>query len=135
MTQLRPEIRNHRLGAFLYGFMGGLGLILIIWGLTSIISLPSRSTTLYLSLTLFGVLLFASSCCREAYIRGCLSVQTNFRETATTQTQPAESSKPTKWPRTEATVNPVHQEPVTTEQIREYPVGTEVEEPSAYVQE
>lgn len=135
MIQLRPEIRNHRLGAFFYGFISGLGLILVMWGLTSIVTLSSRSTTLYISLTLSGVLLFAGSCCREAYIRGSLSTQPNNREKATQQTRTARSAKSTKWSQAEASAHPVHQEPVTAEQIREYPVDTEIDGTSIYEQE
>jgi len=81
------------------------------------------------------VLLFAGSCCREAYIRGSLSTQTNNREKATPQTRTARPAKSTKWSQTETTAHPVHQEPITPEQIREYPIGTEIDGTSIYEQE
>jgi len=62
------------MGAYIYGFLSGVGLILIIWGLASITILPSRYLMMNISLTLFGVVLFACGSCREAYLRGNLSV-------------------------------------------------------------
>lgn len=73
VTYLPTEINNHRLGAFIYGFLSGIGLIMIIWGLASIVMLPSKYLMINIGLTLFGVVLFASGSCREAYLRGNLS--------------------------------------------------------------
>ncbi|UCE95252.1 MAG: hypothetical protein JSV51_05830 [Candidatus Bathyarchaeota archaeon] len=71
---MSTEIKNHRLGAFVYGFMSGLGLVLIIWGLATIVALPSSSSSMSIGIILLGVLLFAMGSCREAYIRGSLSL-------------------------------------------------------------
>lgn len=70
---LQTEVSNHRLGAFLYGFLSGLGLMLIVAGLNSIIMMHSTNLLLNLGLTFFGVALFSGGCCREAYLRGNLS--------------------------------------------------------------
>jgi hypothetical protein len=69
---LFTDIANHRLGAFVYGFLSGVGLILIIWGVASIVLLPSRNFMLSIGLTLLGVGLFAGGSCREAYLRSDL---------------------------------------------------------------
>ena len=73
MVYLQTEVSNHRLGAFLYGFLSGLGLMLIVAGLNSIIIMHSTNLLLNLGLTFFGVALFSGGCCREAYLRGNLS--------------------------------------------------------------
>lgn len=73
MVNLSTDTKNHRMGAYIYGFLSGVGLILIIWGLASITMLPSRYLMMNISLTLFGVILFACGSCREAYLRGNLS--------------------------------------------------------------
>lgn len=141
MIQLQTEIENHRLGAFIYGFMTGLGLVLIVWGLTSIITLPSGSSALYSGIAFLGVFLFAGGSCREAYLRGSLSAQRSIRKkTPTTRTKPAVSLETTEQPQTETTAHPVHQEPtdlnsMATEQIRDYPVGTETHGAVVYEQE
>jgi len=70
---LQTEVSNHRLGAFLYGFLSGLGLMLIVAGLNSIIIMHSTNLLSNLGLTFFGVALFSGGCCREAYLRGNLS--------------------------------------------------------------
>jgi hypothetical protein len=70
-----PErISDHRLGAFIYGFLSGIGLIMIIWGLASITMLPSANLMMNIGFVLFGVTLLACGSCREAYLRGNLSV-------------------------------------------------------------
>ena len=74
MINLPSEIENHRLGAFIYGFLSGVGIIMIIWGLASIAMLPSTHLLTSIGLAFFGVALFAGGGCREAYIRGNLSV-------------------------------------------------------------
>ena len=87
---LQTEVSNHRLGAFLYGFLSGLGLMLIIAGLNSIIIMHSTNSLSNLGLTFFGVALFSGGCCREAYLRGNLAraskvhdrIQRNRPETA-----------------------------------------------------
>jgi len=70
---LQADIANHRLGAFVYGFLGGLGLMLIIWGLNSIIMMHSVNSLSNLGITFFGVALFSAGCCREAFLRGGLA--------------------------------------------------------------
>ena len=67
------QISNHRMGAYVYGFLSGVGLIMIIWGLASIASLPSTNLWMNVGLVLFGVALLACGSCREAYLRGNLS--------------------------------------------------------------
>ncbi|MDH5495433.1 MAG: hypothetical protein OEY24_07020 [Candidatus Bathyarchaeota archaeon] len=87
---MSADTKSHRMGAYIYGFVSGVGLILIIWGLASIAMLPSRYLMINIGLTLFGVALFACGSCREAYLRGNLSVplkvykhtQRNQHETA-----------------------------------------------------
>ena len=74
MINLPSEIENHRLGAFIYGFLSGVGIIMIIWGLASIAMLPSTHLITNIALAFFGVALFAGGSCREAYIRGNLSM-------------------------------------------------------------
>ncbi len=73
VVYLQKDIANHRLGAFIYGFLGGLGLMLIVWGLNSIVLMHSVNLMINIGLTLFGVALFSGGCCREAYLRGNLS--------------------------------------------------------------
>lgn len=73
VVYLSREIGNHRLGAFIYGFLCGVGLIMVIWGLASIAMLPSANLMMNIGLTLFGVMLFAVGSCREAYLRGNLT--------------------------------------------------------------
>ena len=69
---MSTTIKHHRLGAFIYGFLSGTGLIMIIWGLASVTMLPSTNLLTNVGLTLFGVVLFACGSCREAYLRGSL---------------------------------------------------------------
>lgn len=76
--RLPTEIENHRLGAFIYGFLSGVGLIMIIWGLASIAVLPSTNLLTNIGLTFFGVALFVVGSCREAYIRGNLSMSSEL---------------------------------------------------------
>ncbi len=71
---MSKQISYHRLGAFIYGFLCGVGLIMIIWGLASIAMLPSTNLMMNIGLVLFGVVLFAGGSCREAYLRGNLSM-------------------------------------------------------------
>ena len=69
-----PErITDHRLGAFIYGFLVGIGLLMVIWGLASVALLPSGYLMMNIGLVLFGVTLLACGGCREAYLRGNLS--------------------------------------------------------------
>lgn len=74
VVYLSTDVKNHRMGAYIYGFLSGVGLILIIWGLASIAMLPSGHLMMNIGLTLFGVAVFACGSCREAYLRGNLSV-------------------------------------------------------------
>lgn len=69
---MSTTVKYHRLGAFIYGFLSGTGLIMIIWGLASITMLPSTNLLTNVGLTLLGVVLFACGSCREAYLRGGL---------------------------------------------------------------
>ncbi len=123
---MHTDIKNHRLGAFVYGFLSGLGLVLVFWGLASLIVLPSRSSTVYIGLILFGVLLFAAGTCREAYLRGSLSIQpTTTSRDYTPRAQPmrARAPKTLKQSHAEPTVDEKTTQPsvLTSEQIREYP--------------
>ncbi len=70
---MAERISDHRLGAFIYGFVSGVGLLMIIWGLVSIAMLPSANLMMNIGLVLFGVTLLACGGCREAYLRGNLS--------------------------------------------------------------
>jgi hypothetical protein len=67
------QISSHRLGAYIYGFLSGMGLVMVIWGLASISMLPSTYLMLNIGIILFGVSLFACGSSREAYLRGNLS--------------------------------------------------------------
>jgi O-antigen/teichoic acid export membrane protein len=71
---LSRDVSNHRLGAYVYGFLSGAGLTLLVWGVALISWFPSRNATESIALTLFGVFLFAFGGCREAYLRGSLSM-------------------------------------------------------------
>lgn len=130
MIRLHTDIKNHRLGAFVYGFLSGLGLVLIIWGLASLIALPSRSAIMYIGLTMFGVLLFATGSCREAYLRGSLSLQqtasSSFPTTRGKLTSPRTSKQLQKKAREYEKSSELNS--LTTEQIREYPFGTQTHE-------
>jgi hypothetical protein len=68
------EISNHRKGAYIYGFLSGIGLIMLAWGIVWVIGSPTRNLAAFIALTLFGVSLFAFGSCREAYLRGSLSM-------------------------------------------------------------
>jgi len=127
---LHTDIKNHRLGAFVYGFISGLGLVLIIWGLASLIALPSRSAITYIGLTMFGVLLFATGSCREAYLRGSLSLQQTASSSFPTTRGKSTSPRTSKQLRTKATEYEKSSElnSLTTEQIRDYPFGTQTHE-------
>ncbi|MFQ6067963.1 MAG: hypothetical protein ACE5KD_00310 [Candidatus Bathyarchaeia archaeon] len=119
--------------------MSGLGLILIMWGLASVVALPSSSSTIYIGIILLGVILFATGSCREAYLRGSLSVQPSiYKKTPIKSRQHATTSKPADHSQI-TTTQSVHHEPtdlnqVTTEQIKEYSVGTETQEAVLYEQ-
>lgn len=76
------QISNHRMGAFVYGFLSGVGLIMIVWGLASVTALPSTNLFMNIGLVLFGVTLFACGSCREAYLRGNLSAVSDRRNDA-----------------------------------------------------
>ncbi len=116
--------KQHRLSAFVNGFLSGLGLLLIIWGLISVVSFNPRNATVYIGLILFGVLMFVSGGLREAYTWGKFSAQPNLYEKAPlTRTRPLKPSRDTGQPQqTQATSEALHQKPttppqVTTEQI------------------
>lgn len=142
MIHLQTKIEKHRLSAFINGLLSGLGLILILWGLSSIVTLPSSSATVYIGTILFGVFIFVGGGLREAYIWGRFSAQPTIRKkTPTKRIQPTASSKPTGQPQqTRPTVQAAPQEKtdmnqVTTEQITEYPIETQTREAAAYEQE
>lgn len=68
------DISHHRLGAYVYGFLSGIGLTLLIWGVALISWFPSRNAAEFMAITLFGVFLLAFGGCREAYLRGSLTI-------------------------------------------------------------
>jgi len=74
VVYMSKAIKEHRLGAFIYGFLCGSGLIMFICGLASIVILPSLNSMINIGLTVIGASLFASGSCCEAYLRGSLAV-------------------------------------------------------------
>jgi hypothetical protein len=108
---LSTDVQNHRLGAYIYGFLGGMGLIMIIWGLNSIAFFPSINSVMTVGLVFFGVLCFAASSCREAYIRGNLSASSEAYRNRMTNS--SEEGK------------------LTAEQIITRPVEDELREPTS----
>jgi hypothetical protein len=126
VIHLQTKIEKHRLNAFINGLLSGLGLILILWGLSSIVTLPSTSVTVYIGTILFGVSIFMSGGLREAYVWGRFSMQLSIRrKTPATQTKSLIPSKPKAQP----------QQTMTTEQMTEYPVGTQTRGTAVYEQE
>jgi hypothetical protein len=126
VIQLQSEIEENRLGAYVDGFLSGLGLVLIIWGLASIVTVTATASAGTIGLVLLGVVIFAGGGFREAYTWGRLSerpvtppkaapkqAQRTPRPRATTSTYrstaPAQATRP-------ASVTPNR---VTSEQIRE----------------
>ncbi len=67
------DVSSHRLGAYLYGLLSGIGLTLLLWGVASISYFPSRNVSAFAAIILLGVSLLAFGGCREAYLRGSLS--------------------------------------------------------------
>jgi hypothetical protein len=67
-------IKDHRLRAFVNGFLLGSGVSMFIVGLASIVVLPSLNLMINIGLTSVGALLFACGSCCEAYLRGSLAV-------------------------------------------------------------
>jgi len=118
VIHLSREINDHRLGAFVYGFLSGLGLILIMWGVASISWMPSRNPTMFIGIILFGVILFSVGSCREAYLRGSLSLQPSTKKT------PQSTRKET-----------TYSSPMLKEQNQEQVLGTETREVVIYEQE
>ena len=47
---------------------------MLIWGATLISWFPSRNAAEFMTITLFGVFLLAFGGCREAYLRGSLTI-------------------------------------------------------------
>ena len=84
------------MGAFVYGFLSGLGLVMVMWGVASIAVLPLRSSTASILLILLGVGFFAFGVCREAYLRGYLLDSPRVRETVSSPRiqSPAEDRSP-----------------------------------------
>ena len=74
VVYMSKAIKAHRLGAFIYGFLCGSGLVMVICGFASIVMLPSLNLMINVGLTVIGALLFASGSCSEAYLRGSLAV-------------------------------------------------------------
>jgi hypothetical protein len=74
VVYMSKAIKYHRLGAFIYGFLCGSGLITFICGLAAIVMLPSLNLMINSGLTVIGALLFACGSCCEAYLRGSLAV-------------------------------------------------------------
>jgi len=133
VIHLQTKIEKHRLSAFINGLLSGLGLILILWGLSSIVTLSSSGATVYIGTILFGIFIFVGGGLREAYIWGRFSMQPSIqKKTPTTRTHPVASSKPRVQPQQTRTTDQDH---VTTEQITEYPVGTQTRETTVYEQE
>ena len=62
------------MGAYVYGLLSGIGLTMLTWGVTWVAWSPTRNLPLFIALTLLGVSLLAFGGCREAYLRGSLSV-------------------------------------------------------------
>jgi hypothetical protein len=50
---------------------------MLIWGVATISWFPSRNAAAFVAVTLFGVSLLAFGGCREAYLRGSLSIPGN----------------------------------------------------------
>lgn len=71
---MSKDVSNHRLGAYVYGFLSGIGLTLLIWGFALISWFPSRNAAEFMAITLSGVFLLAFGGCREAYLRGNLKL-------------------------------------------------------------
>ena len=94
VIHLSGKVNDHRLGAFVYGFLSGLGFILIVWGVASISWMPSRSPTIFVGITLFGVVLLSVGSCREAYLRGSLSLQLSTIKATKSSRQKATDSNP-----------------------------------------
>lgn len=78
VVYMSKAIKAHRMGAFIYGFLSGSGLTMVICGLASIVVLPSLNMMTNIGLTLIGVLLFASGSCCEAYLRGSLAASSKI---------------------------------------------------------
>jgi len=79
---LSRDVSNHRLGAYIYGFLSGAGLTMLVWGVASFSWLPTRSTTAFATLIFSGVFLLAFGGSREAYLRGSLSTAQNASASA-----------------------------------------------------
>lgn len=141
MVHLDIEAERHRLSAFVNGFLSGLGLILIIWGLASLVYSAARNASVYTGLILFGVAMFAGGGFREAYLWGKFSAQLGIKDKIPTKrTQPAAPSKPPEQPRKMApnpTASQGQADPnrLTEEQIIEHPAETPAQETAHHPQE
>ena len=82
------DISHHRLGAYVYGFLSGIGLTLLTWGAASISWFPSRNAAEFIAITLFGVFLLAFGGCREAYLRGSLTMANTSEAVKKKETTP-----------------------------------------------
>ncbi len=127
VISLSTDSEKHRLSAFINGFLSGLGLILIVWGLASLSSELSGSALLYVGLMLFGVLVFVGGGFREAYLWGRFSRQlASTGKILAKRAQPfgpSVTTKPTQKTVPDSTVGPVQVNPnrLTEEQIMENP--------------
>lgn len=129
------DVERHRLSAFTDGLLIGLGLLLVVWALSSIASLSSGNSIFCIAQILTGVLMFAAGGFREAYTWGRFSSQSEVsRQVLQRQSQSNKSSRISGMPsRTTTTTQlPVRSQSnlsrVTTEQIRSYPRSTQARE-------
>ena len=112
------RIESHRLSAFFNGILAGVGLVLIVWSLSSITSLALEEITIYIGLIFIGVIMFAVGGVREAYIWGKFSMKINSQYQAVNQrsTHPKTQKNPT-YNQSSQTLNLGHK-PLVSEQIR-----------------
>ncbi len=128
------EVERHRLSAFTDGLLIGLGLLLVIWALSSIASLSSGNSIFCIAQILTGVLMFAAGGFREAYTWGRFSSQSEVSsQVLQRQTQPNRTRISGLPSRTTTTTQvPVRSQSnlsrVTAEQVRSYPGSTQARE-------
>jgi len=134
VIHLDTEVERHRLSAFTDGLLIGLGLLLVIWALSSIASLSFGNSIFCMVQILSGVLMFAAGGFREAYAWGRFSSESDVpRQVLTRQTQ---SNRPLRTSgfssQTTTTHVPARSQTnlsrVTAEQIRSYPGSTQARE-------
>ena len=141
MVHLDTEAERHRLSAFVNGFLSGLGLILIIWGLASLVYSAARNASIYTGLILFGVSMFAGGGFREAYLWGRFSAQPGIKDKVPTKrTQPTAPSKPPEQlrkiaPNPTASQGQTDPDRLTEVQIIGHPTETPVQETGHHPEE